>query len=127
MKKYYIDTNVILRFLLKDNERHYNEAADYFEKAKDGKIEITLIPEVLFEIDYVLRGVYFLSKNEVVDILLKLVKTPYLKIENRNIIISVIEQYQLLSVDLFDVYLYFFAKSRDASVLSFDKDFLKLA
>lgn len=127
MKKYFLDTNVILRFLLKDNERYYNQAKSYFEKAKKGKIELNLIPEVLFEIDYVLRGVYSLSKNEAVGILLKLIKSPYLKISSRGLLITTVEKYQLTNVDLFDIYLYYYSFSKEASVLSFDKDFSKIS
>jgi len=127
MKKYFLDTNVILRFLLKDNEKYYNQAKSYFEKAKKGEIELNLIPEVLFEIDYVLRGVYSLSKNEVVDVLLKLIKSPYLKISSRGMLITTIEKYQLTSVDLFDIYLYYYSLSKEASALSFDKDFSKIS
>ena len=127
MKKYFLDTNVILRFLLKDNKRYYNQARSYFEKAKKSEIELNLIPEVLFEIDYVLRGVYSLSKNEVVDVLLKLIKSPYLKISNRGLLITIIEKYQLTNVDLFDIYLYYYSFSKEAAVLSFDKDFSKIS
>ena len=42
MKKYFLDTNVILRFLFKDNEQYYNQAKSYFEKAKNGEIELHL-------------------------------------------------------------------------------------
>ncbi|MEK7079323.1 MAG: PIN domain-containing protein [Patescibacteria group bacterium] len=126
MKKYFLDTNVILRFLLKDNEKYYNQARGYFEKAKRGEIELNLIPEVLFEIDYVLRGVYSLTKDEVVDILLKLIKTPYLAISNRGVLITTVDKYQSTHVDLFDVYLYYYSLSKGTEVLSFDKDFEKI-
>lgn len=126
MKKYFLDTNVILRFLLKDNEQYYNQAKSYFEKAKSGKIELYLVSEILFEIDYVLRGVYSLPKAEVVDILLKLIKTFYLKIADRELLITTVEKYQSINVDLFDIYLCYLALSKNASVLSFDKDFRKI-
>mgnify|MGYP001561349653 FL=1 len=126
MKKYFLDTNVILRFLLKDNEKYFNQARNYFEKAKKKEIELSLIPEVLFEIDYVLRGVYSLTKNETVNILLKLVKTPYLKISPRGLLITTIDAYQNTNVDLFDIYLYHYSLSKEAEVLSFDNDFEKI-
>lgn len=126
MKKYLLDTNVILRFLLQDHKNYFKIASDYIKKAQQKQIEIEIIPEVIFELDYVLRGVYNLSKNEVVDILLKLVKTPYLKIENREIILNVIENYQKKAIDLFDIYLFYLAKNKKAEVISFDQDFKKL-
>lgn len=126
MKRYYIDTNVILRFLLRDNEEYYKKAAGYFEDAKTGNLELHLISEVIFEIDYVLRGVYSVSKQEIVEICLKLVKSPSLKISDRSVLIQALEVYKILNIDLFDIYLYYYAQSKKSIVLSFDRDFEKL-
>lgn len=126
MKKYLIDTNVILRFLLKDDERLFKKASFYFEQAKSKKIIIEVIPEIIFELDYVLRGVYRLKKEEVVKIILKIVKTPFIAIENREILIDSLEKYKKTSIDLFDIYLFYLGKKGDREILSFDEDFKKL-
>lgn len=127
MKKYYLDTNVILRFLLHDNAKLYKEARSYIEKAKNKEIEITIIPEVIFEVDYVLRGVYSQSKSESANIILKLMLTSYLKIIDRSLLIQAAKKYQKLNVDLFDLYLYYKSQENKATVLSFDKDFRKIS
>ncbi len=126
MKKYLLDTNVILRFLLQDNKKYYQIALNYFKKAQQKQIEIDIIPEAILELDYVLRGVYNLSKNEVVNILSKLIKTPYINIENRDLMLNIIEEYEKKSVDLFDVYLFYLAKNKKSEVITFDRDFKKL-
>lgn len=126
MKKYLIDTNVILRFLLHDNEKYYKKALTLFKKAKNKELEIEIIPEIFFEIDYVLRGVYKLKKEEIVEILLKLAKTPYFFIEKRQMMIEVLESYKRLNIDFFDIYLFYLAKSKNKELFSFDQDFKKL-
>ena len=126
MKKYFLDTNVVLRILLHDSEKLYNQAKNYFENAKRGKIEIIIIPEVFFEIDYVLRGVYSLSKKEVCDIILKLLLTSYLNIFDRDILITSIKKYQITGIDFFDIYLYYKASDHKGTVISFDHDFRKI-
>lgn len=126
MTKYIVDTNVFLRFLLKDNKKYFNQAQKYFAQAKEGKITLILLPQVLFEIDYVLRGVYSLSKKETVDILSTLVKSPALEIKNRKVLIEVVEKYKKINIDLFDIYLAGIAKQQKAKLLSFDKDFRKI-
>lgn len=126
MKRYLIDTNVILRFLLRDDERLFKKASFYFEQAKNKKITIKVIPEIIFELDYVLRGVYRLKKEEVVKIILKIVKTPFINIENRELLIESLEKYQKISVDLFDIYLFYLGKKEEKEILSFDNDFKKL-
>jgi predicted nucleic-acid-binding protein len=126
MKKYFIDTNVVLRYLLRDHEEYYQLAEQYFKKAKKKEIKLTLLTEAVFEIDYVLRGVYHLPKSESADIILKLILSPYLEVIDRKIMIQAIKKYQKVNIDLFDIYLFYKAQEKQAEVISFDKDFNQL-
>lgn len=126
MKKYLADTNVFLRFLLKDNKRLYRQAKKYFLQAKKGKVSLLLLPQVVFEIDYVFRGVYSLSRKESADILSALVKSPDLEVKERKILIESVEKYRKLNIDLSDIYLSEKAKEQKAEILSFDKNFKKI-
>lgn len=126
MKKYLADTNVFLRFLLKDNKRLYQQAKKYFLQAKKGKVSLLLLPQVVFEIDYVFRGVYSLSRKESADILSALVKSPDLEVKERKILIESVEKYRKLNIDLSDIYLSEKAKEQKAEILSFDKNFKKI-
>ncbi|MCX7589817.1 MAG: PIN domain-containing protein [Patescibacteria group bacterium] len=125
MKKYLIDTNIILRYLLKDDEILFKKSSFYFEQAKNKKIVIEIIPEVIFELDYVLRGVYQLKKDEASSVILKIIKTPFIFIKNRELLIECLEKYQKTRIDLFDIYLFYLAKKDKKEVLSFDRDFKK--
>lgn len=126
MKKCLVDTNVLLRFLLKDDPKLYQQAKNYFLQAKEGKISLILLPWVIFEIDYVLQGVYLLSKKERFGILSTLVKSPDLEIEERGLLIETIEKYKKTNVDLFDIYLFEKARELKAELISFDMDFKKI-
>lgn len=126
MKKYVVDTNVFLRFFLKDNQRYFNQAKRYFTQAKEGKISLILLPQVIFEINYVLKGVYSLTKKKRVKILSNLIKSPDFKVEERKMLIEVVDNYQMTNVDLVDIYLSAIAKQKKAQILSFDKDFKKI-
>jgi predicted nucleic-acid-binding protein len=58
------DTNYILRYLLRDNEAHFAETSEYFEKVRVGK-ELALISEsVLVECLYVLTKHYKVPRVE---------------------------------------------------------------
>ena len=126
MTKYVVDTNVFLRFLLKDNKKYFNQARESFLRAKECKITLILLPPVVFEIDYVLKGVYSLSRQESANILSSLVKSPDLEVKERKILIETIEKYKKVNVDLVDIYLSAVAKQQKAKILSFDKDFKKI-
>ncbi|MDP1760349.1 MAG: PIN domain-containing protein [Candidatus Woesebacteria bacterium] len=125
MKKYIVDTNIFIRFLLKDNEKFYQQAKKYFDDAKEKKIVLILISQVVFEIDYVLRSVYKLSHKESADILINLVKSSYLQVENRQVIGEAIEKYAEENIDLVDLFLIETARKEKVEILSFDKDFLR--
>lgn len=127
MKTYLADANVFLRFILKDNKLQATEAKKYFELAKNGKIELIFIPEIISEIEYVLRKVYKESRGKIREYLESLVKPNYIKVESREIVLNSLNLYGRIKIDFVDLILFFTAKRLKAQVLSFDKDFNKLA
>lgn len=62
MNKYILDTNFVLRFLLKDNAKQYKEAKEYFDKAIDGEITLILEQAAFTEIVFVLNSFYKIDK-----------------------------------------------------------------
>lgn len=126
MIKYIVDTNIFLRFILKDNKKFFNQARKYFVQAKEHKIALIVVAPVVFEIDYVLKGVYSLSRKESADIISLLVKSPDLEVKERQLLIEAVEKYKKVNADLVDIYLFLAAKQQKAKILSFDKDFEKI-
>ena len=67
MEKKLIDANVLLRYLLKDNEALFKKACDLLERVKDGK-EWIIIPEsVLAECVYVLLKIYKVDRKLIAE------------------------------------------------------------
>jgi len=67
MRKKLIDANVILRYLLRDDEILFRKAASLLEKVKLGE-ETVIIPEsVLAETVYVLQKVYKIGKEIIAE------------------------------------------------------------
>jgi predicted nucleic-acid-binding protein len=123
---YFADTNVFLRFLIQDNLEQYDQAKNYFSQAKAGKIKIFIIPEIILEIDYVLKKVYSLPRIEVSSKLLHLTSTPYFEVKDRDLWIKSLEIYNKTNFDLVDIFLFTSANREGGEVLSFDQDFNKL-
>lgn len=127
MKSYYADSNILLRFLLRDNEPLFQRAKKHLESAKNKQIKFILTTETLLEVNYVLRKVYNLTRPQTAQKLKQIITTPYLEIENRNTQTSAVENYQNLNVDLADLILFHKAQSAGAVVLTFDTtDFKKI-
>ena len=126
MKKYYTDANIFLRFILKDNPTQSQKASNYFHKAQMRQIELIFLPEVIAEIEYVLRKQYKETREKVAEVLSALVKPAYITIFNRSAILEALNFYQKTGVDFVDCILFATAREQNAQVISFDKDFKKL-
>lgn len=127
MKKYYTDANIFLRFILKDNPTQSQKASNYFHKAQMRQIELIFLPEVIAEIEYVLRKQYKETREKVAEVLSALVKPAYITIFNRSAILEALNFYKKTGVDFADSILFATAREQNAQVISFDKDFKKLA
>jgi len=67
VEKKLVDANVLLRYLLKDDEALFKKAYDLLERVKDGK-ELIIIPEsVLAECVYVLLRIYKVDREIIAE------------------------------------------------------------
>lgn len=127
MKKLYADTNTFLRFLLQDNLEQARVAAEKFTLAKEKKLKIIVISEVIPELAYVLSGVYKLSRVEAAQQINHLINTPYFEIEQKDIWSKAMEIYPQVKIDVVDIFLAVKANQAAGEVFSFDQDFKKIA
>ena len=126
MQTYYLDTNILLRFLLKDNAVQVAKLRSYFLKAQQGAIKIVILPQLVIEMEYVLRKVYKYPKTALVEHLQNIVELSYIEIVDRQILYASVNLYKAYTIDFVDAYLFASAKANSAEVLSFDKDFTKI-
>lgn len=112
MKKM-IDANVILRYLLNDNE----EMAEQAEKViQEGACTL---PEMIAEVIYVLKGVYHAERSDIADYLLQVLEL--IAIENKDILKCAIKLYGETSLDYPDCILIAYNWIRSQLIFSFDK------
>lgn len=126
MKEYIVDTDVFIRLLVQNIPQQSKKSERYLRLAKEGKIKVYVISETIPEIEYVLRKVYKISRTQVADKLLSLLKTMYIEVEKRLDWIEAVNKYLNLNVDLVDAFLSVQANKKEMTVLSFDKDFKKI-
>jgi len=124
---YFLDTNVIVRLLLEDNKEQLKVVKKYFEEARKGKLQIRLPLFIIIETAHILHSFYSIPKNEICDQLIKVILITYLGVDQREIVIKALRLYKVSNIDLVDCMLFAIAEGQNAEVLSFDKDFKKLA
>ena len=126
MVNYFIDTNIVLRFLLKDNKIQYPQALKIFEKAEGGKISIWTTDVVILEVVWTLKSVYKYDRFTIKEKIEGLLAPPNLEVLNKKLVLQTIQDFANKNVDFADAYNYQLAKKEDKRILSFDKDFKKL-
>jgi predicted nucleic-acid-binding protein len=127
MKSYYLDTNIFIRFIARDNEEQYQQIKVFFQKASESKLNLILVPEVLAEITYVLLKFYKLPKDSTLDILLNLIETPYIEFLNdeKEMMIRALRIFSKHNIDMVDAMLLARSEYTSIEVFSFDKDLRK--
>jgi len=103
MKTYIADTNIFLRFFLKDNIAQAEKSKRYIAQAQSGKIKIIILPEVLFEIEYVLRKVYGLDRSAIVYYMYHIAGNDVYEVHEQKLWITALSLYKKRSVDLNDI------------------------
>jgi predicted nucleic-acid-binding protein len=109
-----LDTNYILRFLIKDNEEMYYESRNVI-KNNDCFID----NEVLAEVIFVLLKVYKTSKNNIRISLEKFLSLPNIILNSKVTILKALEIFDEKNLDFVDAILC--AKSEKYEVKTFDK------
>ena len=84
VKKVFIDTNVWLRFLLKDEKNQLKPSRDLIKLAEEGKIRPYTSAIVLLEINYVLSKIYRISLARVQTVVGAILSTRNLVIIDKT-------------------------------------------
>ena len=84
MTKFFLDTNVLVRFLVGDNAAHQRQAEQWFEQAERGERAIVVTPVVIAETSFVLESYYKLDREAIADRLEVFVSQRWLNVEDRS-------------------------------------------
>jgi len=117
----FIDTNVILRFLLKDSKTYYAKAETIFLEAKGKKHAIRLIPQVLFETVYVLEKLYKVERTDIAGAMRVFLEENSIKTTNKKELFCALDLYSSnKSLSLVDIYLSCLVKKAQGKLVTFD-------
>lgn len=126
MKVLYLDTNVLLRYLLGDIPDQSQEAKKTLETIEQGGTTGFISILVVNELIWILENYYELKRNVYIPKLLKLLLIDQIKIVEikKEIITKILERMQKQKIDFTDLYLANIASYEQ--IMSFDEDFKKL-
>ncbi len=125
MKKFLIDTNVLIRLLVKDDSSKFNTIVRLVEKVEKNELTLVIPTIVIAECCWLLKSFYKLDKLQITEYLLDVIESENIEVEEDNVVV-VLKTYSEKNVDFANASIS--SKSYNKlPVLTWDnKDFKKL-
>ena len=125
----FVDTNIFIRVLAKDDPSKSERCFNLFTKADIGEIELHTSESIISEVVYVLssKRLYNVARGVIAESLSTILKIKGLKIPHKSIIISALNLYSQNSIDFEDAVLVSYTlNSKSSEIYSYDKDISKV-
>lgn len=128
MLKVFVDTNTLLRLLLKDNPDQYHQALKLFSRAANQEVQLVTSTLTFFEVKWVLASLYQLNKSNLIVKLNLLLSFQGLEIDDHEIISEALDLFADQNLALEDCYYLVKARSLGCDKLqTFDQKLDKLS
>jgi predicted nucleic-acid-binding protein len=124
-KRRLVDTNLIVRYLVQDNEKQAKTAGKLFDACDRGDVVIVALPAVLAECVFVLESFYEHPRGDIASALGKLISSPGVEISVPAIHLDALDRYRKTRVHFVDCVIAATAAAENMPVASFDRDFRK--
>jgi predicted nucleic acid-binding protein len=124
-KRRLVDTNLIVRYLVQDHEKHAKAAGKLFDACDRGDVVIVVLPAVLAECVFVLESFYEHPRGDIASALGRLISSPGVEIDVA-IHLDALDRYRETKVHFVDCLIAATAATENMPVASFDQDFRKL-
>jgi len=120
-----VDTNLIVRYLVQDHEKHAKAAGRVFDACDRGEVVIVVLPAVLAECVFVLESFYKHPRGDIASALGRLISSPGVEISGATIHLETLDRYRKTKVHFVDCMVAATAAAENMPVASFDQDFRK--
>jgi predicted nucleic-acid-binding protein len=119
----FLDTNILLRFMLGDVEEHTSFIKILFTKTAENKEILFITPEVLIELKYVLQAHYELSKKEILEAIQGFIDLGFIEVltDYHLNFDEVLRTYSDENLSLEDCLFIQICLQNDLNIISFDK------
>lgn len=97
-----LDTNVLVRYLVKDDKKQGKIASDYIQRAASSGQQCFINCIVLCELVWVLESAYGFARQQVIDVLEKLFLAKQIDIEMKDIARQALQDYKTGKGDIAD-------------------------
>ncbi len=121
-KKVVIDTNLLVRYLINDDQKKADAVDNLLDKAIKGEVRIIIPSVVIAELVWVLESFYQLKEDAILELVEAIVNTSGLDVTDKSTVISALRLYKNRNIDFIDAWIIEFAKERGIkTIYTFDK------
>jgi len=120
-----IDANVIIRFLVQENSKHYKKSVEILSNIEDNSIKVEILSEVVMEVLFIMTKYYHAPLSDIVEDVKSILLLDGIVNENKYILISALNMMESKNIDYVDALICTKAKLEGYGKISFDKDVMK--
>jgi predicted nucleic-acid-binding protein len=120
-----VDTNLIVRYLVQDQEKQARAAGKLFDACDRGDLVIVVLPAVLAESVFVLESFYEHARSDIASALGTLISSPGVEISGPAVHLDALDRYRKTKVHFVDCLIAATAAAEDTPVATLDRDFRK--
>jgi predicted nucleic-acid-binding protein len=120
-----IDTNLIIRYLVQDHERHARTAGKVFDACDRGDLVIVVLPVVLAECVFVLESFYGHPRSNIASTLARLISSRGVEIGELEVHLDALNRYIATKAHFVDCQIASTAVALNLPVSTLDQDFRK--
>lgn len=118
----FVDTNIFLRYLTNDNPTVADKIDKYFKEAIHGSIRLITSELVVAEIVWVLESFYELPKEQIFEMISKIINTRGINVINSELLSDALDIYLEKNIDFVDAFnVSLMKKMKVKNVLTLDK------
>ena len=117
-KRRLVDTNLIVRYLVQDHEKHAKAAGILLEACDRGEVVIVVLPAVLAECVFVLESFYEHPRADIASALSRLVSSPGIEISQVAIHLDALDRYKRTKIHFVDCLIAATAAAENVAVAS---------
>ena len=127
-KFFFVDTNIFLRLIARDDEKQYQECLQVMNKVREEKFQAFTSPLVLAEVQWTLGKFYQLKKDEIIRAMQAILSLRNLKIIEDADFQTAVTLYTSHSIKFVDCLIasHFSILQGTLQILSYDKEFDKI-
>jgi len=124
-KQRLIDTNLIVRYLVQDHDKHARAVGRLFDACDRGDVVIVVLPVVLAECVFVLESFYRHPRTDIASALGRLISSPGIEISEVTVHLDALNRYKGTKTHFVDCLIAATAVAKNVPVSTYDQDFRK--